>query len=94
MGGIGGVQKNEGSDVSKVFMHGILNKLNLKLVDLNTKVITLNIYQVSLAWKQKKKKEKKQKKKWNRIIQVLGDFFFKEPEEFPNEQLSFYFKPV
>lgn len=56
MGGIGGVQKNEVSDVSIVFMRGILNKLNLKLVDLNTKVITLNIYQVSLAWKQKKNK--------------------------------------
>lgn len=63
MGGIGGVQKNEVSDVSKVFMHGILNKLNLKLVDLNTKVITLNIYQVSLAWKQKKKKKKKNRKR-------------------------------
>lgn len=63
MGGTGGVQKNEGSDVSKVFMRGILNKLNLKLVDLNTKVITLNIYQVSLAWKQKKKKRKKNRKR-------------------------------
>lgn len=70
MGGIGGVQKNEVSDVSIVFMRGILNKLNLKLVDLNTKVITLNIYQVSLAWKEKKNKnlKKKQKKKLNRII--------------------------
>lgn len=34
---------------------------------------------------EEEKKEKKQKKKLNRIIQVLGDFFFKEPEEFPNE---------
>lgn len=70
MGGIGEVQKNEVSDVSIVFMLGILNKLSLKLVDLNTKVITLNIYQVSLARKQKKNKKlkKKQKKKLNRII--------------------------